>query len=396
MPMYRQVSSHEDEEGAASGSSEKGSCAFVVFIVLVLVVLILGAVDSFTTHFFKAGCLALAAWTMDNAPGSFVIFELIIALLIVCCLPYGPLAVLSGALFYQKYGGVGVVFAWAALFLVTFTAALVCFFLARYAFKGTVQAKISKNPKLGFLKNLDKLVSNGQGIEMVILIRIAPLPKGPTNYFLGTTQVTWRDFVIGSVVVGLPECLLDVCIGAGAKGVKHDSPMSVGIFVLLVTVFLGLMCYVGARAQAKLKALDGKDGEAGDDPSALEAARRTERKRSAEKEGERRRYRDVAAAAKREEAEGRRRQKQKAAEAKRAHADAAAAAKKKKAEERKAAQAQAAEERRAQAAEKRQSQREAAEEKKRYAQVATAKKRRSEEVEEQAAAKGRPPAKPTQ
>ena len=53
MPMYRPVSSHEDEEGEASGSSEKGSCAFVVFIVLVLVVLILGAVDSFTTHFFK-------------------------------------------------------------------------------------------------------------------------------------------------------------------------------------------------------------------------------------------------------------------------------------------------------------------------------------------------------
>ena len=51
--------------------------------------------------------------------------------------------------------------------------------------------------QLSFLKNLDKLIRNGQGIEMVALLRIAPLPKGPTNYFLGTTSCTWRDFIIG-------------------------------------------------------------------------------------------------------------------------------------------------------------------------------------------------------
>jgi len=278
MPDYIPVAEEEEKE---KEGGEKGNCLFIVFIIVVIVVLILGAIDSMTTHFFKAGCLALAQWTMDNAPGSFIIFEIIILLLIVCCMPYGPLAVLSGALFYQKYGLVGVFFAWIALFLVTFVAAMCCFFLARYAFKETVQGKIAKNPKLGFLKNLDKLIVNGQGIEMVVLIRVAPLPKGPTNYFLGTTQVTWRDFIIGSIVVGLPECLLDVSIGAGAKGVKHDSPLSVGIFVVLVALFMGLMCYVGARAQAKLKALDDEDeggtgGEGGAPASPIDDAKALE------------------------------------------------------------------------------------------------------------------------
>jgi uncharacterized membrane protein YdjX (TVP38/TMEM64 family) len=39
------------------------------------------------------------------------------------------------------------------------------------------------------LKNLDRLIVEGQGFEMVLLIRLAPLPTGPSQYFLGTTSV---------------------------------------------------------------------------------------------------------------------------------------------------------------------------------------------------------------
>ena len=146
--------------------------------------------------------------------------------------------------------------------------------------------------QLHFLKNLDRLIDAGQGIEMVVLIRLAPLPKvttsaaaaaaasaapplpsaapphgqcsmprqgvapgaphraelgwralhrscsdepltshpaagqGPTNYFLGTTTVTFRDFVVGSIIVNLPMSFIDVCIGASANSVKKDSPVS--------------------------------------------------------------------------------------------------------------------------------------------------------------------------
>ena len=69
--------------------------------------------------------------------------------------------------------------------------------LARYKLKDTVKKQIDNSPKLNFLKSLDRLMDDGQGIEMVVLIRLAPLPKGPTNYFLGTTTVSFRDFFIG-------------------------------------------------------------------------------------------------------------------------------------------------------------------------------------------------------
>lgn len=253
----------EKPEGEASDDDAGDSGLVICAIVTIVILMVLAVFDSMTTHYFKRGCIALAAWTMNNAPFSFVVFELVIIVLIVLCLPYGPLSLLSGALFYQKYGKGGIVAAWIALFAVTFVAFSICFGLGRYYLRETVEKQVNKKPSLSFLKNLDKLIRNGQGIEMVALLRVAPLPKGPTNYFLGTTSCTWRDFIIASIIVGLPECLFDVMIGAGAKNVNHDSPVSIAIFVILAGSFMGLMCYVGARAKAKLEALNEEEAQGG-------------------------------------------------------------------------------------------------------------------------------------
>ena len=66
----------------------------------------------------------------------------------------------------------------------------------------------------------------------------------------------------GTCIVNLPMSFVDVSIGAGANNVKKDSPLSIGIFVLAVTCFLSLICYVGGRAKKKLMALDAEDADA--------------------------------------------------------------------------------------------------------------------------------------
>jgi hypothetical protein len=109
------VGGEDGGEGDLNDGDNNGLviCAIVTIVFL----MVLAVFDSMTTHFFKRGCIALADWTMNNAPGSFIIFEVVIIVLIVCCLPYGPLSLLSGALFYQKYGTTGVIVAWVALFI---------------------------------------------------------------------------------------------------------------------------------------------------------------------------------------------------------------------------------------------------------------------------------------
>jgi len=246
----------EAEEAEVDSSSNKN---FIIVIAVMVLLLVLATVDSFTTHYFKRMCNALAVWTMANAPMSFIAFEFIILIFLVLCLPYGPLGVLSGALFFQKYGKVGIFVAGVLLCAFTLAGAAIAFLLARYKFKDTVQKMISKQPKLKFLKNLDRLIQGGQGIEMVVLIRLAPFPKGPTNYFLGTTSVTWNEFLIGSIIVNLPMSFVDVCIGAGASNVKMDNPVSIVLFVVAILAFVCLICYVGGRAKRKLNELDDED-----------------------------------------------------------------------------------------------------------------------------------------
>ena len=120
-------------------------------------------------------------WTLEHAPGSFVLFHLIIMALIILCLPYGPLAVLSGALFEAKYGGWGVVLAGFVLYCSTLTAEYFCYLLGRHKLRATVQRKVNANPELHFLRSLDRLIVEGEGVNMVMLLRLAPLPKGPAN-----------------------------------------------------------------------------------------------------------------------------------------------------------------------------------------------------------------------
>ena len=246
-----------DEEDEIDANENK---KMIIVICVMTALVFLAILDGFTTKFGEKMAFALGNWTLDNSPGSFFLYEFIIMVLVFCCLPYGPLAVLSGALFTQKYGEPGGIFlAGFALFTSTLAGEFLCFFTARYKMKETVQKKIKRTEELKFLLQLDLLIDEGQGVEVVMLLRLAPIPKGPANYFLGTTAVTVRDFTIGSCIINLPMCFLDVCIGAGAKHVDSNSPLSILAFFLVIISTLGLIAFIGVRAKKKLEDLEERE-----------------------------------------------------------------------------------------------------------------------------------------
>ena len=76
-------------------------------------------------------------------------------------------------------------------------------------------------------------------------------------------------------------CYLDVCIGAGAKNVKADSPLSIAVFTICIASFFFLICYVGMRAKKKLMALEeqGEDAaEKKEEPESLKKAKSAQKK----------------------------------------------------------------------------------------------------------------------
>jgi len=114
-----------------------------LFIIALCVLFVLGVVDSLTTKFLRKAGIAFAAWTFEEAPNSFLLFQFVIIVLIMCCLPYGPLSYLLGAIVTQLYGPVtGFFVGFFLLFSATMTAAVSCFVLSRHSFKETVQRKV--------------------------------------------------------------------------------------------------------------------------------------------------------------------------------------------------------------------------------------------------------------
>jgi uncharacterized membrane protein YdjX (TVP38/TMEM64 family) len=272
MPSYEKIAQEDGDVEALQKDNgkmeenkddvEKKGSYLICCIIVISIILFVGIVDSFTTTYARRSSIAFAKWSIENAPWSFAHYVLIIIILICCCLPYGPLSVLMGAVFSERYGfEKGVALGVVCLFCATMVAAVICFLMARHNFKDFVQRKMTSNPKLSFLRNLDRLIVDGQGFEMVLLIRLAPLPTGPTQYFLGTTSVKWRDFIGGNACTNMLFALSDILIGAGATSLKKDNVVGMICFCLGIIGFFLLICYVGMRAKNKLEHLDRREKE---------------------------------------------------------------------------------------------------------------------------------------
>jgi uncharacterized membrane protein YdjX (TVP38/TMEM64 family) len=110
--------------------------------------------------------------------------------------------------------GAGVVFGVAQGFLYVFVGATLgatlAFLMGRYGARSWISKKIEGNQKF---KAIDEAIGK-EGFKIVFLIRLSPVfPFNLTNYALGITQVSLRDFFFGSVGM-IPGTIMYVYIGS--------------------------------------------------------------------------------------------------------------------------------------------------------------------------------------
>jgi hypothetical protein len=74
----------EDHTYAEPEVAEEEDRKLIFAIIIMLAVVLIAIVDSLTTHFGERFSIALADWTLEHAPGSFILFHLIIMALIIC------------------------------------------------------------------------------------------------------------------------------------------------------------------------------------------------------------------------------------------------------------------------------------------------------------------------
>ena len=137
---------------------------------------------------------------------------------------------------------------------------LLAFWLGRNVARDWVSEKISAYPKFAAI---DKAVAK-EGFKIVFLTRLSPLfPFNLLNYAFGITQVSLKDYVLGSVGM-IPGTILYVYIGSllgsiaqiGMKGATLDPQTQKLQWIAKIVGFVATIAVTVYITRIAKKALD--------------------------------------------------------------------------------------------------------------------------------------------
>lgn len=166
-----------------------------------------------------------------------MVFTFIYILGVVAAIPGSAITLLAGGLFGSVLGTV-------VVSVGSTVGAALCFLIARYFARDSVERWVARNEKF---RKLDRMTAK-QGATIVAITRLVPLfPFNLLNYGFGLTKVDFWQYVLWSWVCMMPGTILYVVAGdATAKGLSQGKVpwnlvfVGVGVILLLWLVGRGL------------------------------------------------------------------------------------------------------------------------------------------------------------
>jgi uncharacterized membrane protein YdjX (TVP38/TMEM64 family) len=169
-------------------------------------------------------------------------------------LPGSLLTLGGGAVFGLVWGSVYV-------FVAATLGATLAFLIGRYLVRNWVNRQLEGNPKFSAI---DRAIAQ-QGFKIVLLTRLSPVfPFSLLNYALSITQVSLRDYVLGSIGM-LPGTILYVYLGSLAGNLVAIEQSSAqaptpalqwGLRLVGLVATGGVTLYVTRIARKALEQLD--------------------------------------------------------------------------------------------------------------------------------------------
>jgi uncharacterized membrane protein YdjX (TVP38/TMEM64 family) len=203
--------------------------------------------------------LGLVSWIEENRAFAWPIYVVVYVVATVLLLPGSILTLAAGFVFGLPIGV-------ALVSLSSVLGACCAFLTGRYFARDWVASRIAGLPRFNALDR----ATGKDGFLIVLLVRLTPLfPFNLTNYGLGLTRVTFRDYLIASWVGMLPGTVLYVYLGSLAMNITElasgggAASFDAGPWVFgtgLVAAIL-LSVVITRRANALLrKQLDSEEG----------------------------------------------------------------------------------------------------------------------------------------
>lgn len=159
----------------------------------------------FAAKYFNVQELLRNALAWINSLGTLgpVAFIMIYILATVLFLPGSILTLGAGVVF-------GVILGAIYVFIGATLGATAAFLVGRYLARGWVSQQIENNTKF---RAIDQAVAR-EGLKIVLLTRLSPVfPFNLLNYALGVTQVSLKDYFLGSVGM-IPGTIMYVYLGS--------------------------------------------------------------------------------------------------------------------------------------------------------------------------------------
>nr|POF19950.1 golgi apparatus membrane protein tvp38 [Quercus suber] len=154
---------------------------------------------------------------------------------------------------------------WFIMSTATVVGSTCSFLLSRTVLKSFVSGLTEKNQRFAALS----LVLKHDGLKLLIMIRLCPLPYSLANGAISTIPtVTWQNFMLATAIAS-PKLLLHIFVGAQLGALVEDDKMSLGAkIVSYVSIAIGVLAgaatgyFIYTRTQARALELEAEEAAA--------------------------------------------------------------------------------------------------------------------------------------
>lgn len=220
------------------------------FIKIVIIIFLLSLVIIIPIYNgkFINGLENILDWIDENILLGVLLYLVLQLVLSLLFLPTTPLAVGMSFIFTEIYKfSIGFLLSYILLTSAAIITSIICFYVGRYIFQNEIEYLIQKYPKLGYLNHM----MEEDGIKITILLRISPLiPFSLLNYFLGSSNISFKDYIKGTFIGSFFWILLFCFLGSSVSSIKDALSTEFfnkneNLYILVVIVLVGIFSTLG-------------------------------------------------------------------------------------------------------------------------------------------------------
>ncbi|OMJ91502.1 hypothetical protein SteCoe_5871 [Stentor coeruleus] len=241
---------------------KKTNCKLTVFILLVVIQLALFTAFLLYFNTIIGKVEETLKWVKLNKITSLSILFILDIITIACLLPTPILNIIVNYTSIYIYS----IFPGALIgFCLSLSAVLIgfslSFFIGKFLLKSSVENYLNNNHP-----NIQAIVkaADTQGLKIVFLLRLSPLPSTLVNYALSITNINIRDFVLGTF-----GCSMKIIVGLYAAGTLESltdnegesTILNIAMLIIGLASLLGVVVWIGVMAKHELENIKGNGYE---------------------------------------------------------------------------------------------------------------------------------------